>query len=179
MGKPVETPMLWGQLGLGHVLLSEGRKWTVIDARTPEQYEYGRTAWLRVRAPNGEEHSIEPQRVKRRVTVLVDPDADPIEPVSHIHGSAEAALLVEQLGAFEIATRDERTGEIWCPWSHTPEQDITHLELAHGLDLSGLDPADLLARTKLHGKAHDIAYPLIGKTGGFPHRHVPEDLSLT
>lgn len=169
--------MRWGDLGIGHVILKDGRKWTVVDARTPDQYEYGHSAWLRIEAPNGEAHSIAPKVVKRKVTVLIDPDADPIPPVSHIHGSAEAALLVEQLGAVEIATRDEKTGEIWCPWAQYATEAITHLELAHGIDMTNVED-DALVRGKLHGKAHDLDYPLIGKTGGFPHRHVPEDLSI-
>lgn len=172
--------MRWGDLGIGHVIPRDGRKWTIVDAATPDQYEYGHSNWLKVRAPNGEEHAIAPKPLTRKVTVLIDPEADPIPPASHVHGSAEAALLVEQLGAVELATRDERTGEVWCPWPGNEgsggEAALVHLQVAHNLDTSGIeDTAE--ARAKIHGRAHDPRHPLFGK-GGFPHRHVPEDLSI-
>jgi hypothetical protein len=176
MAEAVETPWLWGNLGIGHTLLKDGRKWEVVAAAAPAQYEYGYSNWLKVRAPNGEEHPIPPRRVKMACTVLLDPEADPIPPASHVHGSAEAALLVEQLGAQEIATQDAATGEVWCPWTVSGVVDELHLRVAHGMDTTGLESID--ARVNAHGKAHDGHYPLLGK-GGFAHRHVPEDISIT
>jgi hypothetical protein len=167
--------MLWGELGIGHVILKDGRKWTVVDAAAPAQYEYGRSNWLKLRAPNGEEHAIEPKSVRKQVDVLIDPEADPIPPVSHVHGSVEAALLVEQLGAIELATQDSATGEVWCPWSVSGSVDLVHLQVAHNIDTTGIETLE--QRNDVHGQAHDPRYPLIGK-GGFTHRHVPEDLSI-
>lgn len=175
MAEPEPEPILWGNLGIGHVILKDGRKWEVIDAAAPEQYEYGYSNWLKIQAPNGETHAVAPKRVNRKVTVLIDPEAEPILPVSHVHGSAEAALLVEQLGAIEIATRDEATGEVWCPWTVGGAADLLHLQVAHQIDTTGIDTVEL--RSKVHGQAHDPKYPLIGKRG-FAHRHVPEDLSI-
>lgn len=170
-----EVTIRWGQLGIGHVIPRDGRKWTVVDAAAPAQYEYGHSNWLKVRAPNGEEHAIAPKPLTRKVTVLVDPEAAPIEPISHAHGNAEAALLAEQLGAIEIATRDEATGEVWCPWSSSPQEALLHLRVAHQIDTDGIDDTPE-ARAEIHGRAHDIAHPLL--KGGFTHRHIPEDLSI-
>lgn len=170
-----EVTIRWGDLGIGHIIPKDGRKWTVVDGAAPAQYEYGHSNWIRIQAPNGETHAIRPKPVTRRVTVLVDPEAPPIPPLSHVHGSDEAALLVEKLGAIEIATRDERTGEVWCPWEMNKEAAILHLQIAHQIDTTGIDTAE--ARARVHGQAHDVDYPLIGK-GGFTHRHVPEDLSI-
>jgi hypothetical protein len=174
MSEPVEVEIPWGALGLGHVILKDGRKWTVVDAAAPQQYEYGHSNWIKIRAARGEEHAIAPKPLRKSVTVLIDPDAPPIEPVSHVHGSAEAALLVEQLGAVEIATKDEATGEIWCPWTVGGAADITHLQVAHQIDTTGLDTVE--ARAKIHGQAHDPKHTTL--KGGFAHRHVPEDLSI-
>jgi hypothetical protein len=170
-----EVTIRWGDLGIGHVIPKDGRKWTVVDGAAPAQYEYGHSNWIRIQAPNGETHAIPPKPVTRRVTVLVDPEADPIAPLSHVHGSAEAALLVEQLGAVELATRDETSGEVWCPWEMDKATAILHLQVAHQIDTTGIDSAE--ARAEVHGRAHDIGHPLIGKKG-FAHRHVPEDLSI-
>lgn len=170
-----ERTIRWGELGIGHIILKDGRKWTVVDGATPTQYEYGHSNWIRIQAPKGETHAIPPKPVTKKVVVLVDPTADPIPPLSHVHGSREAALLVEALGAVEIATRDEATGEVWCPWSVGGVADLVHLQVAHGLDTTGI--TTMAQRARAHGQCHDIGYPHIGK-GGFAHRHVPEDLGI-
>jgi hypothetical protein len=170
-----EVTIRWGDLGIGHIIPKDGRKWTVVDGATPAQYEYGHSCWLKVQAPNGETHAIRPKPVTRKVTVLVDPEADPIPPLSPVFGSRVAALLVEALGAVEIATRDEATGEVWCPWGVSGAVDLVHLQVAHGLDTTGIET--LRQRVDIHGRCHDIDYPLVGKQG-FAHRHVPEDLSI-
>ena len=169
-----EVKIRWGQLGIGHIVLKDGRKWTIVDAATPSQYEYGHSNWLKVQAPNGETHAIPPKPLTKKVVVLVDSAAEAIPPVSHVHGSREAALLVEALGAIEIATRDEGTGEVWCPWTVGGVADLLHLQVAHGLDTTGIDT--MAQRALIHGQCHDPAFPNL--KGGFPHRHVPEDLSI-
>jgi hypothetical protein len=176
----VEQEIRWGQLGIGHVIFQGDRKWEVVAIRAPEQYEYGHSNWLKVRAPRGEEHAIAPKPLNKKVTVLIDPDADPIEP-GWAEGAAEVALLVEALGAVEIATQDARTGEVWCPTDYGNDGDhgaamMLHLQVAHNLDTSGIETAK--DRAKAHGRAHNPAEHLFGK-GGFTHRHVPEDLSIT
>ena len=158
----------WGELGVGSVMLDpDGHRWEVVAAAVPEQYDYGRSCWLRIRGVDGTEHAIAPRHVLRKVTIVKDaperawPD-----------GAREAALLVEALGAIEIGTQDKRTGEIWCPadaWS--AEEALVHLRVAHGMDTTGIDTLE--QRITIHGQAHDINNRL-GKAG-FPHRHVPED----
>jgi len=94
---------------------------------------------------------------------------------------------VESLGATLLATRDETTGEIVCPdytyESHLDAEGaevgirrglIEHMRFAHGMVAD--DDLSLVDAITLHGRAHD---PASGVTkGGFPHRHVPEDLKL-
>lgn len=175
----------WGQLGMGSIVYdSNYRRWTVVAVAQPQQFEYGKTCWLRFRAPNGEEVSIQPRYVNKRVRVLVDPLSDPVAP-AWPDGAEGAWLLAQELGATEIATLDQNTGEVWCPDYTAPNPDatgiaplITHLEICHAVDISALvagepvnfDEASAQAH-RIHEQAH--AHPVGG--AGFTHRHVPED----
>jgi hypothetical protein len=169
--------------------------WEVIDTRNPNQYDLGRTPWLRVRRLGTEEVvAIPPKTVKSPVTFLLLPEEldfaerygyPPRLPKVLLADAEEVALLVEKLGATEIATRDTETGEIWCPdyeagalpegvhWRDRAQAKLDHLRLAHGMDISALEQMDwepqMLAITQHHGAAHRDNMP-----GGFPHRHVPE-----
>lgn len=160
----------WGELGVGSVIRdAEGVRWEIVAAAMPPQYGYGRSNWLRIRGADGTEHAIEPRGLMKKVTILRDAPER-----SWPDGAREAALLVEALGAIEIGTQDKATGEIWCPadaWS--PEEALLHLQVAHGLDTTGIDTIE--QRITVHGRAHDIN-DQIGKAG-FPHRH-PVDLSI-
>lgn len=168
----VEREGTWGELGVGSVIRdADGARWEVVAAAVPQQYDYARSCWLRIRGVDGTEHAIEPRHVLKKVTILEVPGAPPVER-AWPDGAREAALLVEQLGAIEIATQDARTGEVWCPadaWS--AEESLVHLQVAHGMDTTGI--TTLEQRLTIHGRAHSINDPL-GK-GGFPHRHIPED----
>lgn len=168
----VEREGTWGELGVGSVMLdAEGARWEIVATAVPAQYDYGRSCWLRIRNASGVEHAIEPRHLLKRVTILEVPGAAPIER-AWPDGAREAALLVEQLSAIEIATQDSRTGEVWCPADHwSPEESLLHLQVAHGMDTTGIDTLE--QRITIHGRAHDINSPL-GKAG-FPHRHIPED----
>lgn len=172
MTDEIEREGTWGELGVGSVMLdANGERWEIIAAAVPEQYDYARSNWLRIRNAAGVEHAIEPRHLLKKVAILEVPGAAPIER-SWPEGAREAALLVEALGAIEIGTQDKATGEIWCPadsWS--AHEAIIHLQVAHGMDTTGIDTLE--QRVTIHGRAHDLNSPL-GK-GGFPHRHIPED----
>lgn len=188
----------WGKLGVGSILLdSSRRRWTCIAMAQPQQFEYGKTCWLKFQAPNGEEFNVPPRYVNFRCRVLVDPTAPPIEP-AWPDGAAEAWLLAQELGAEEIATQDKRTGEVWCPdyifdtgiglGLPDPEPDIAgrtiepflrHLEVCHGVDTAGLraiEPWD--AQSMAAHTAHDEAHKHPVGGAGFTHRHMPEDHSI-
>lgn len=175
MATEVEREGTWGELGVGSVMRDrEGARWEVVAAAVPAQYDYGRSNWLRIRGADGAEHAIEPRHVLKKVIILEAPGAPPVEP-SWPDGAREAALLVEALGAIEIGTQDKRTGEIWCPAdSFSAEEALLHLQVAHGMDVTGIDTTE--KRATIHGQAHNINSQL-GKAG-FPHRHIPEDPSF-
>lgn len=177
----------WKDLGVGMTIERGGRRWTIIDSAIPPQFQYGYSLWFRFQAPKGETFNCAPKPLVTPVTILSKPGEDlppPTLPVGH----AEAALLVESLGATEIATKDEASGEIWCPahtTMHTGDYgrgEILHLQLAHGLDTSALEALPLAERAvalvKAHGPLHfKNAEALATASGrGFPHRHVPEEL---
>lgn len=184
----LERPGTWGEVTVGSVLGGPRRTaaWEVIaeahGAQTIDNY----TLWFKIRdLSTGTEHPIEPKPKDRRVIFLMrDDDATP--PPRALTDDAEAvALLVEHLGAREIATRDETTGEVWCPdyasgESTTPGsnyygiEELEHLRICHGLDTTGLEAmapdVALVERAKIHGRLHSPR----GQHephGGFPHRH--------
>jgi hypothetical protein len=182
----------WGQLGVGSTIRDNGgRRWTCIAAAQPQQFEYGKTCWLRFRAPNGDEIAIPPRYVNFRVNALIDPAAPRIEP-AWPDGAEAAWLLAQELGAEEIATQDKRTGEVWCPdyvFSTGPavglpaaepgEGLLRHLEICHAVDtagLRGIQPWDVQSEAiyAAHDRAHK--HPVGG--AGFAHRHIPEDHSI-
>lgn len=184
---------VWGEVVVGTVLANYQRRserWEVIATSHGEQVDYGNTLWFRIREQTtGVEHSVSPKMKKLPVTILTQNPADtyagdPTPPSD----SESIMLLVRELGAEVLATRDERTGEVTCPmyWAghnhpgerepgHSHRGEIEHMKFAHDLvvdpDIAVMDLANL------HAQAHDARWPNIGK-GGFPHRHVPEDLSV-
>lgn len=203
MASPSDGLVPWkGQAGdvrVGHIIQGDsGTKkdvWRVIDTRNPNQYDLGRTPWLRVQRLGTEETvAIPPKIVKSPVTFMLTPEEfdhsemygrPPYIPRTPVADADAVALLVQELGATEIATKDEETGEIWCPdyeagalpegvhWRDRASAKLAHLRICHGMDVTALEEMDwepqMHAITKYHGEAHRDNLP-----GGFPHRHVPE-----
>lgn len=186
----------WGTIGVGSIILDRSdRRWTCIDAAVPTQFEYGKSCWLKFRAPRGEEFTAKPRYVTSKTMALIDPTAPPIEPAWPV-GAREAWLLAQELGAVEIATQDAVTGEVWCPdyiledgpglgLPRPAERGawplIHHLEICHGVDMTALTAAyvdDLEGGARAIERAHEDAHKRPVGGGGFAHRHMPEDLSL-
>jgi hypothetical protein len=189
----------WQEVVVGTVMADpnfRSKRWEVIDTAMVGPVEYGHTLWFRVREQtSGEEHTISPRQKTTGCVILTQDPRDtktgPIVPPS----DAEAImLLVKELGAEVMATRDNETGEITCPdytyKSHLEKDNpynedrplpdilrglIEHMRFAHQMSVN--DDLDLVSAITLHGQAHNPKWPNIGK-GGFPHRHVPEDLSM-
>lgn len=179
--------------------------WEVIETRLPAQVEYGYTLWWRVvNKATGEMAAIPPKSVKSTVIFMLTPEevevaertgAPPPLPQQWPSNSDEVALLVQELGAEVLAHRDRETGEIYCPaygngayhstvWRPGVgvADELEHLRIAHGIDVSALegivDPAERLRQVVTeHGRLHGPRSNTIVHRG-FPHRHVPEDLSL-
>jgi hypothetical protein len=192
-----------GDIRVGHIIQGDSKAkkdtWEVVDTRNPNQYDLGQTPWFRVRRLGTDETvAIPPKLVRDTVTYMLTPEdlehaehfgRPPTRPKVMLADAEEVALLVEQFGATRIATRDEETGEIWCPayeagylssgthWTDRAQEELAHLRICHGMDVTALEELawepQMKAIVKHHGAAHRDNLP-----GGFPHRHVPEDLSL-
>ena len=152
------------------------------------QVKFGDTLWMRAREQNsGTEFTIRPRSKVRGLTILTQSPLDTQTPAPTPPSDADAIwAIVEGLGATLLARRDEATGEITCPdyasgrnhlegWpSRLLEGEIEHLRVAHHLLVDA--GADMIRVGALHESAHDQR---VGQgKGGFPHRHVPEDLSI-
>jgi len=181
---------VWGEVTVGTVLASSKRseRWEVISTAHPQQIQYGYTLWFRIREQStGEEHSVAPKPKVFKVSILTqDPRDTETAPSTDPTDSAAIALLVRELGAEVLATRDDATGEVHCP-DYTDGTHITtgerrvyrglieHMRFAHRMSVD--DELELVNAITVHGQAHNPQWPNIGKAG-FSHRHVPEDLSL-
>lgn len=194
-----------GDVRVGHKLQGSTKAkkdvWVVVDTRNPHQYDLGQTPWLRVQRLGTEEvRAIPPKTIRDHVTFMLTPEEfehaemygnAPALPRTMLADAEQIALVVEQLGAVEIISKDEETGEIWCPnyaagKRHTDvwepgilvRDELQHMKLCHSMDISALEEMtdweqQMLAVTKYHGEAHRDNLP-----GGFPHRHVPADTTL-
>lgn len=175
----------WGEVTRGTVIASQKRteRWEIVDVAMGTPIEFGHTLWMRAREQtSGEEFTVAPRLKTQGVTILSQSPLDTKTPVYTPPSDADAiALLVQELGATELATRDHATGEITCPnyaAGHThldgpravSRGEIEHLRFAHGLHLA--EDATLAEIQEAHAAAHR------GAGGGFPHRHVPEDMSI-
>lgn len=189
----------WGEVTVGTVLAdpsSRTKRWEIVEVAHGHQVEYGHTLWMRaVDQSSGEVKTFSPRPKNYTVRILTqDPRDTRTAPPTPPSDSETIMLLVEQLGARLLARRDEVTGEITCPMyeagdNHLDEignralfrGECEHLRIAHGIDTAPLEAMDwqqqIIEITRWHGAAHNSKYPDWGK-GGFPHRHVPEDLSL-
>lgn len=179
----------WGEVVVGTVIANAQRRterWEIFEQAMATPVPFMRTLWMRAREQGtGAEFTVSPRSKDGKVIILTRDPADtktgPITPPS----DADAImLLVEELGATLLATRDETTGEITCPdYTYDSHLDgdqairrglIEHMRMAHGMAAD--DDLSLVDAITLHGTAHD---PNSGVTkGGFPHRHVPEDMEL-
>lgn len=178
-----------GRVTIGTLI--RGRKntksdvWEVVDmAAGPVPTESHHTAYWRVRhITTGEEATIPPKPLNGVVHVMVpEGETEPPPGSRKVSDGEQIMLLVEQLGAQEIATYDHLSGEVTCPNYHILSADGEearllgeHMRIAHQMDLSQIEAGTSLI--DLHDRAHDPRYPSVGK-GGFAHRHVPEDRSF-
>lgn len=180
----------WQEVVVGTVIgskRSRTQRWEIIDVAHGQQVEYGHTLWMRARDQvSGAEYTVDPRVKTSRVMILTQSPADTKTGDPTWPSDSEAIqLLIRELGAVHLATRDETTGEITCPdyaagQNHLDgvgngalQRGLTeHLRFAHALPIS--DDQPWLEVFDYHGHAHNPKYD-IGK-GGFPHRHVPEPL---
>lgn len=187
----------WEEVTVGTVIASQKRsqRWEIIEQAHGIQVEYGHTLFMRAREQTtGEEYTVSPRNKTYPVTILTQDPADTKTAEPTPPSDSEAIeLLVRELGAVHLATRDEKTGEITCPnyamgHSHNERttggmaDEMEHLRFAHGIDTAHLEalPFDERIRevTTLHGRAHNPKHQAEVNRGGFPHRHVPEDLTI-
>lgn len=185
---------VWGEVTVGTVIASQKRteRWEVIDSRHGNQVQDGRTLWMRLREQtSGEERTDRPRPKDAPVTILTRNPADVETPPRTPPADTDVLrLLVTELGAHQLASVDNATGEVTCPnygmgYSHEDgtgngrlaRAEVEHLRIAHGLDVTALEalPWDQLIPelARVHGRLHEPP----SQPGGFPHRHVPEDLS--
>jgi hypothetical protein len=180
----------WAEVSVGTLLAQrDSRKgvWEVVaTSHGTGQIEYGKTLWMRVRnVSTGEEHTLPPHTKTGTVVILTKSPLD-TEPIPHTEPTDTEAimLLVDQLGATLLASRDEETGQIACPdyvWKTHLEKGephpfrrglIDHMRFAHAM--SADDDLSYENAIILHGQAHRPEWPNIGK-GGFVHIHLPEE----
>lgn len=187
-----EHEATWDEVRVGTVIGNAQRRserWEIVEQAMGTPVPYLKTLWMRAREQTtGAEFTVQPRTKTAKVIILTQDPAD-TQAGPHVPpADADAVmLLVEELGATLLATRDETTGEIVCPDyvydSHLGEDGaevgilrglIEHMRFAHGMKAD--DGLLLVEAITLHGQAHD---PESGVTkGGFPHRHIPEDLTV-
>jgi hypothetical protein len=181
----------WGDVVVGSALKSKAAGhndvWDVVDIAQPAQHEHGMTGWFRmVNRATGEIQGVPPQGKVRPVTFMVpeetvDPDIEKpkLDPATQpdrtpYPDADQVGLLVAELGATEIAYLDHETGIWTCPAYEqimsSRAEVIAHLEVAHAMDISALEDSPE-ARATLHGQAHSLFHPAVGK-GGFTHQHI-------
>lgn len=181
----------WGEVGVGTVIAtpnSRKQRWEIVDVAMSTPVPYMKTLWMRAREQTtGQEFTVEPRTKTAKAIILTQDPADTRTAGPTPPSDADAVwALVEGLGATLMASRDEATGEITCPdyvnESHIEGLDapikrglLDHMKIAHGHDHFDHDD-ELASLITLHAQMHDVNNPA-GKSG-FPHRHVPEDLTL-
>lgn len=187
----------WGEVTVGTVIASQKRseRWEIIEQRHGQQIDYGHTLWMKAREQTtGAEYVMKPKPKTAMATILTQSPRDTETPPHTPPADAEAiALLVEKLGAVHLATHDSTTGEVTCPnygagYTHEGGErygvrdEMEHLRFAHGIDTTDLEAMEYNERVKavttLHGRAHATKYQAETNQGGFPHRHVPEDMTM-
>lgn len=187
-----EHEATWGEVTVGTLLAQRDKRtdavWEVIaTAHGAEPIPFGNTLWMRVRnVSTGVEHTMPPRSKNGTCIVLTKSPLDTETAPATDPSDADAImLLVEQLGATLLASRDEETGQIACPdytyESHLENESgrpailkglIEHMRFAHAMSVD--DTLDIASAITLHGQAHNPQWPNIGK-GGFSHVHLPEE----
>lgn len=167
----------WSEVTIGTVVAGrDGGRWQIIDARQGGNGQMFETPWFRAREmTTGAEYTMAPRPTKDAVTILTRAPSDTWTGHHEVSDADAIMLLVRELGATELATRDDRTGEVTCPDyvydSHNGkivDGLVEHMRIAHQMQVDdGLDIGELMVQ---HGHAHNRNSE-IGK-GGFPHRHV-------
>jgi hypothetical protein len=183
----------WGEVTVGTVIAdvnSRTKRWEIIDvAHATGQIPPMKTLWMRAREQtSGEVFSVEPRTKTAKVIILTRDPADTTTPPVTPASDTEAIwALVEGLGAQLMASVDTATGEVTCP-DYTYDSHLEghgaiyrglleHMRVCHDWSERAGDPSlDLAGAITLHAQMHDPT-KAVGK-GGFPHRHVPEDLNL-
>ena len=178
----------WDEVTVGTILADKDRRskwWEVIATSHGDQVQYGYTLWFRVRDETGAEATIAPKLKSLQARILTRSPLDKKGlPPSEPSDTAAIQLVIEQLGAVRLATRNDITGEITCPdYIFDPGHAdgdrrrglIEHMRFAHGMTVDGTLTTE--EAIPLHGHAHDPKWVDVGKSG-FPHRHLPEDLSF-
>ena len=188
----------WEEVVVGTVIANRQRRserWEIIDQALTAPIEYGHTLWMRAREQtSGEEFTVRPRPKTSKVVILTRDPADTSTGERALPSDAEAVrLLVESLGATALASRDNETGEILCPdydaghlapgqSSGGMRAQMEHMRFAHGIDTTDLEALPFDERLRqvvtLHGRAHNAQHQAAINKGGFPHRHVPEDLTI-
>lgn len=184
----------WGEVTVGTVIADAGtrtKRWEIIaTSHGTGQIEPMKTLWMRAREQTtGEEFTSPPRTKTAKVTILTQDPADTTTTPPTPASDTEAVwALVEGLGATLMASIDAVTGEVTCPDyvndSHLDDDGLgapvkrgllEHMRIAHSHD--HFDTADDLASLiTLHAQMHNLSN--VSAFGGFPHRHVPEDLNL-
>jgi hypothetical protein len=186
-----EHDATWGEVTVGTLLAQRDKRtnavWEVIaTSHGAGQIEFGNTLWMRLRnVETGQEVTLPPKSKNGTCVVLTTSPLDtetapPTDPVD----TEAIMLIVEELGATLLASRDNETGQIACPdyvWESHLDKDeqqpirrglIEHMRFAHAMSVDDdLSYGDALI---LHGQAHRPDWPNIGK-GGFSHVHLPEE----
>lgn len=186
-----EHKATWGEVVLGTFIADtqkRSKRWEIVDVANGDgQIPQAHTLWMRAReVSSGEEFTISPRLKTSPIVILTqDPAETRAGDPSPASDSEAVRLLVEKLGAQILATHHASTGEVHCPDyvedSHLEGHGsvlrglIEHLAFAHGEKVEG--DQNLANVITVHGQAHNPAWPNFGK-GGFPHRHVPEDLTI-
>lgn len=179
----------WQEVTVGTVIADpqyRTKRWEIVEQAMATPVPFMKTLWMRAREQSsGDMFTVVPRTKTTKVIILTQDPADTQCPPRTPPADADSILLlVERLGATLLASRDEKTGEITCPdYTYESHLDgdraisrglIEHMRLAHGMTVD--DTLPLVDAITLHARAHDLNSGVT--KGGFPHRHVPEDLKL-
>lgn len=179
----------WGEVVVGAIVIGmDNKPYRIIDTRHGEGIPSGFTLWFRAEpVAGGDPIVVKPRPREMPVTVLdPDPNARKVGVYTPPSDTEAVMALVEGLGAEWMATHDSKSGEVTCPeynsghhaskdpkvWHYSGELRL-HLEFAHGVEKATVDQLLQDDLYTYHARHHNDLVK-----GGFPHRHVPEDLTL-
>ncbi len=190
-----ERKGIWREATVGCLILgSSGRRgdiWEIVAAANGTgQLPWAHTPWFQMRSHETQDVVSQPPIYKSRVATFLTTspdDRNPLPPVMPAVDADRVALLIETLGAAEILTMDNATGEAYAPFYangdhaladwHYAREEMMHLRICHQIDTEVAEklPHDerLVAITNAHARAHSPTEPHFGK-GGITHRHMPD-----